>query len=68
MAPFRNAYDSHEHSLEVLNLLYCYDSFLDNLSVIADMGCGAGFDASWWATLETRDEPPEPRNLSLIHI
>jgi len=68
MAPFRNAYDSHEHSLEVLNLLYCYDSFLDNLSVIADMGCGAGFDASWWATLETRDEPPEPRNYTVYAV
>ena len=62
MALFKNAYASHEHSLEILNLLYGYDSFLDSLKVVADMGCGAGFDSNWWATLETRDDPPEPRN------
>lgn len=62
MGLFRNAYYSHEHSLEVLNLLYGYDSFLDSLTSIADMGCGAGLDAQWWATLMTRDDPPEPRN------
>jgi SAM-dependent methyltransferase len=62
MALFKNVYDSHEHSLEILNMIYGYDSFLDNLSVIADMGCGAGFDTEWWATLMTRDNPPEPHN------
>lgn len=62
MALFKNAYSSHEHSLEVLNMLYGYDSFLDNLQVIADMGCGRGLDTQWWATLETRDDPPEPHN------
>ena len=62
MALFKNAHYSHEHSLEVLNLLYGYDSFLDSIQVIADMGCGAGLDVEWWATLATRDDPPEPRN------
>ena len=62
MAQFKNAYASHEHSLEVLNMLYTYDSFLDSLTVIADMGCGLGLDSQWWATLMTRDEPSEPRN------
>ena len=62
MALFKNPYLSHEHSLEVLNLLYGYDSFLDSLTTIADMGCGAGHDAEWWASLMTRDEPAEPRN------
>ena len=62
MALFKNAYDSHEHSLEILNMIYGYDSFLDNLSVVADMGCGAGLDTQWWATLMTRDNPPEPHN------
>ena len=57
MALFKNAYASHDHSLEILNMLYGYDSFLDNLKVIADMGCGAGLDTEWWATLETRDDP-----------
>jgi SAM-dependent methyltransferase len=62
MALFKNAYYSHEHSLEVLNLLYGYDSFLDSLGSVADMGCGSGLDAEWWATLMTNDDPPEPRN------
>ena len=26
------------------------------------MGCGTGEDILWWATLETRDDPPEPYN------
>jgi len=62
MALFKNSYYSHEHSLEVLNLLYGYDSFLDSLTTIADMGCGQGLDSQWWATLMTRDDPPEPRD------
>jgi SAM-dependent methyltransferase len=43
-------------------MIYGYDSFLDNLQVIADMGCGRGYDTEWWATLTTRDNPPEPHN------
>jgi trans-aconitate methyltransferase len=65
---FSNPYYSHEHSLEVLNLLYGYDSFLDSLKVICDLGCGAGLDAQWWATLETRDDPPEPRNYIVFAV
>lgn len=68
MAPFRNAQESHEHSLETLNLLYQYDSFLDSLEVIADIGCGSGLDIRWWATLMTRDDPPEPRNYKCFAI
>jgi hypothetical protein len=26
------------------------------------MGCGTGEDITWWATLTTRDDPPEPYN------
>ena len=62
MALFKNAYESHEHSLKTLQLLCEYDSFLDNLSVIADMGAGGGLDAKWWAELCTRDDPPVPHN------
>jgi len=59
---FKNPHESHDHSKQILDLLYQYDSFLDSLSVIADFGCGAGLDVEWWATLHTRDDPPEPRN------
>ena len=68
MVQFRNAYNSHEHSLKTLNVLYGYDSFLDSLEIIADFGCGHGLDAEWWATLETRDDPPEPRNYKVYAV
>ena len=68
MALFKNAYASHEHSLEVLNQIYSYDTFLDNLKVIADMGCGVGLDTEWWATLTTRDDPPEPHNYTVYAV
>jgi len=68
MAQFKNSHDSHSHSLEILNLIYGYDSFLDNLSSIADMGCGDGLDAEWWATLQTQDDPPEPRNYKVYAV
>lgn len=62
MGLFKNAHYSHQHSLRILNLIYEYDSFLDSLESVADFGCGAGLDTKWWATLATRDDPPEPRN------
>lgn len=65
---FANPYLSHEHSQDILGLLYGYDSFLDSLEVICDMGCGSGLDAQWWATLETRDDPPEPRNYRVYAV
>lgn len=68
MATFKNPALSHEHSLKILNTLIEYDSFLDSLQIIADMGCGSGLDANWWATLETRDEPREPRNYMVYAV
>ena len=62
MAQFRNTLESHEHSRDVLDMLYQYDSFMDSIQVVADMGCGAGLDVGWWATLMTRDDPPEPHD------
>lgn len=68
MVPFRNAQESHNHSKEILDVLYGYDSFLDSLEIIADFGCGSGLDAKWWATLKTRDDPPEPRNYTVYAV
>lgn len=62
MAQFKNAWASHEHSLQTLDLLFQYDSFLDSIESVADFGCGTGLDTKWWANLHTRDDPPEPRN------
>lgn len=50
------------HSMRILNELRQYDTFLESLKTIADMGCGDGADITWWATLESRDDPPIPYN------
>lgn len=68
MTQFKNAQESHNHSRQTLDILYGYDSFLDSLEFIADFGCGHGLDAHWWATLETRDDPPEPRNYKVYAV
>lgn len=62
MGLFKNTEASYQHTQFIRDLLYQYDSFLDSLEVIADFGCGPGLDIEWWAKLETRDDPPEPRN------
>jgi trans-aconitate methyltransferase len=62
MGLFKNYKDSHDHTQFIRDLLYNYDSFLDSLEVVADFGCGDGSNIEWWAKLETRDDPPEPRN------
>ena len=56
------------HALKVLNQLREYDSFLDSLHTIVDMGCGTGEDITWWATLETRDDTPIPYNYNCFAI
>lgn len=59
---------STRHSQHILDCLREYDSFLDSLRTIAVMGCGTGEDVTWWATLETRDDPPEPYNYKVFAV
>jgi len=59
---------STRHSQHILNSIREYDSFLDSLKTIAVMGCGTGEDVTWWATLETRDDPPEPYNYKVFAV
>jgi SAM-dependent methyltransferase len=68
MAQFKNAHASHAHSLETFEMLYEYDDFLYSLEVVADMGCGAGLDTAWWATLKDRQDPPEPHNYTCYAV
>lgn len=68
MVQFKNAQESHNHSLRTLEILYTYDSFLDSLERIADFGCGKGLDSQWWATLKTRDDPPESREYKVYAV
>jgi len=62
MGLFKNREESYNHTQFIRDLLYHYDSFLDSLEVIADFGCGDGSNIEWWAKLQTREDPPEPRN------
>ena len=68
MDQFKNEHESHDHSLSILNLLYEYDDFMDNLRTIVDMGCGAGMDSKWWATLYDREDPPNPHNYTVYGV
>lgn len=61
---FRNPEESHVHSLETLTWLYEHDDFMASIETLIDLGCGSGLDLEWWATRTTRDENPEPLNIS----
>lgn len=65
---FRNAEESHKHSLEILNLLYEYDDFMESVGTVVDLGCGAGLDLEWWATATTRDDDPKPLNIRCVGV
>lgn len=62
MGLFKNSQESFTHTQFIRDLLYEYDTFLDSLQVVADFGCDDGSNVEWWANLQTRDDPPEPRN------
>ncbi len=56
------------HAESVLGQLREYDSFLESLRTIADMGCGTGQDITWFATLASRDDNPEPYNYTCFAV
>jgi len=57
-----------KHSLTVLELIQQYDTFLESINYIADMGCGTGEDIHWWATLMNNDTPPQPYNFKCFAV
>lgn len=64
MASFKNAQESHAHSLRVLNDLYEHDDFMESVGRVMDLGCGReALDLQWWATRTTRDDDPTPLNI-----
>jgi SAM-dependent methyltransferase len=65
---FKNHEESHEHSLETLNLFYEYDDFMESVGTLADLGCGSGLDLEWWATRTTRDDVPQPLEIKCTGI
>ena len=56
------------HSLSILETIRQYDTFLESLRHVADMGCGTGEDIHWWATLEDYDDPPKPYNFNFFAV
>ena len=56
------------HSLSILETIQQYDTFLESIRHIADMGCGTGGDTMWWATLENYDDPPQPYNFNIFAV
>lgn len=66
---FRNAEESHAHSLETLNWLYEHDDFMLSIDTLIDLGCGnQGLDLEWWASRTTREENPQPLNIKCTGI
>ena len=61
---FRNADESHQHSLQILNQLGKYEDFMLSIKTLADIGCGSGKDLEWWATRTTSDDRATPLNIS----
>jgi SAM-dependent methyltransferase len=60
--------ESHQHSLETLNLLYEYDDFMLSIRSVLDLGCDSGDDLIWWATRTTRDESHMPLNIDCTGV
>jgi len=56
------------HNQKTLDLINGYDTFLESLRTICDMGCGTGSDITWWAMLESKDDPPEPYNYNCFAV
>lgn len=65
---FRNAEESHIHSLQTLNMLYEYDDFMASINTMVDLGCGDGLDLEWWATRTTRNDTQYPLNIDCTGV
>ena len=65
---FNTAEESHKHSLQTLNALYEYDDFMASISTMVDLGCGVGLDLEWWASRTTRDDTPQPLNITCVGV
>ena len=65
---FRNADESHQHSLQTLNQLYEYDDFMMSIKTVVDLGCGVGKDLEWWATRTIRDSRSTPLKIKCTGV
>ena len=59
---------ANRHATHILETIRQYDTFLESIRTVADMGCGIGEDTEWWATLENYNDPPEPYNFNVFSV
>ena len=61
---FSTSEESHQHSLETLNILDGFIDFKCSISNLLDLGCGESLDLNWWANIDDGDvENPQPLNI-----
>ena len=65
---FANSEQSHQHSLETLDMLQEHDEFMESIGTLIDLGCGAGLDTEWWATRVTREDNPRPLDIQCTGV
>jgi ubiquinone/menaquinone biosynthesis C-methylase UbiE len=53
-------------NIETLTILNQFQDFIDNIKTVADMGCGEGNDALWWATLTNDNGKPRDIKINAI--
>jgi hypothetical protein len=55
---------------ETLELLGQYDSFMESIDTVCDMGCGNGEDLEWWATRSLDDDEGNkiPLNIKCVGV
>jgi SAM-dependent methyltransferase len=69
ISSFKNSQASHAHSRQTLDMLYEHDDFMESVGRVADLGAGRdALDALWWAEATTRDDSPQPLNISVVAI
>lgn len=58
-----NVDQSHEHSLQTLNILNEFDEFKSSIKHLADFGCGAGKDLDFFANMRELPADDDPNIL-----
>ena len=59
---------SHIHAINTLKILNRYQSYMDNIKNITDMGCGIGLDAFWFANLTKEDNTQRNIKVNALDI
>jgi len=59
---------SHQHSLQTLNIIAEYPDFLAGITNICDMGAGIGLDAQWFTQLADPDGRRYNHNVTAVDI